>query len=304
MRITDERRLSWAWSWLTALVASFQFLTTIPLPFNLQFTDRVFRRSVVFYPLVGGVIGGVIWLAVQLITPWFPLYPTAVVMLCIWVWLTGALHLDGLMDTADGILSYRPRAKMLEIMKDSRVGAMGVIVVVLYLLLKLSLIVSLMDDGLNAKTGALLFCIPIWSRWFMSVSIAGWPYAREFAKDKASAVKVSVESVESVESDSTEKTAVSSNPTGLGASYRGVRLRHVMAGTVVALVLTMGILLGNGFGSASMIYWVGFPFFTGLIGCLIAQYFHSKLGGLTGDTYGALNELLEVVLLLIVVVMM
>ena len=74
-----------------------------------------------------------------------PTMPAAVLLLAIWVVLTGGLHLDGLMDTADGILSHRPREQMLEIMKDSRVGAMGVIVCVLHLLLKFSLLYTLLD---------------------------------------------------------------------------------------------------------------------------------------------------------------
>ena len=87
----------------------------------------------------------------------------------------------GLMDTADGILSHRPREQMLEIMKDSRVGAMGVIVCVLHLLLKFSLLYTLLDTEHVGERGSLLVLlaiVPIWSRWFMVAAIKNWPYAR------------------------------------------------------------------------------------------------------------------------------
>uniref|UniRef100_UPI0005850CC2 adenosylcobinamide-GDP ribazoletransferase n=1 Tax=Paenibacillus sonchi TaxID=373687 RepID=UPI0005850CC2 len=73
--------------------------------------------------------------------------PAAVITLILWVWLTGGLHLDGWMDCADGLLSYRTRERMLEIMKDSRVGAMGVLACMLLLLLKASLLAAFLEGG-------------------------------------------------------------------------------------------------------------------------------------------------------------
>ena len=131
--------------WLRAGLAAFQFLTRLPIPVQIDYTERVFQRSSVFYPLVGFVIGLLLLLAGEGLTQVLPTMPAAVLLLAIWVVLTGGLHLDGLMDTADGILSHRPREQMLEIMKDSRVGAMGVIVCVLHLLLKFSLLYTLLE---------------------------------------------------------------------------------------------------------------------------------------------------------------
>lgn len=125
---------------LAACAAAFQFLTRLPVPVTLQYDHAMFRRSVVFYPLVGAVLGLLLSLGGLLLQSFLPPAAAAALMLLLWVAMTGALHLDGLMDTADGILSHRSREQMLEIMKDSRVGAMGVVACVLLLLIKWTLL--------------------------------------------------------------------------------------------------------------------------------------------------------------------
>jgi cobalamin 5'-phosphate synthase/cobalamin synthase len=148
-------------SWFHACIAAFQFLTRFPLPLKLDYTEPIFRRSVVFYPFVGVVIGLLLTLVGAGLRVWIPSFPAAVIVLSVWIAITGALHLDGLMDTADGVLSHRPREQMLEIMKDSRVGAMGVIVCVLYMLLKLSFIMELVDGSWNVAA-VFFFCVGLW----------------------------------------------------------------------------------------------------------------------------------------------
>ncbi|MFD0697385.1 adenosylcobinamide-GDP ribazoletransferase [Paenibacillus sp. GCM10027628] len=262
--------------WLHGCIAAFQFLTRLPISVQIEYTDQVFRRSVVFYPFVGLVIGCLLLLAGEGLRFLFPPLPAAVLLLGCWVVLTGGLHLDGLMDTADGILSHRSREQMLEIMKDSRVGAMGVIVCVLHLMLKFALLYSILGSDRSGgweAASVLLVIVPIWSRWFMVVAIHGWPYAR--------------------------------GESGLGSLFRGVNKRVVTLSTIAALLFTTLVsVLGNGRLSATIQnvpLWAiigGFAVVTWLAGYVIATYISRKLGGLTGDTYGALNELLEVWLLL------
>lgn len=260
--------------WLRACLAAFQFLTRLPIPVQIDYTERVFQRSSVFYPLVGFVIGLLLMLAGGGLTHVLPTMPAAIILLVIWVVLTGGLHLDGLMDTADGILSHRPREQMLEIMKDSRVGAMGVIVCVLHLLLKFSLLYTMLDAnqlGERASLLILLAIVPIWSRWFMVAAIKMWPYARPNS--------------------------------GLGSLFRGVSGKHVTVSLLVALLTTtLCIYMINPISLPSWSVVLCFAAITTLVGSGIAAYISSKLGGLTGDTYGALNELLESVLLLAVVI--
>lgn len=263
--------------WLRACIAAFQFLTRLPIPVQIDYTDRVFQRSVIFYPLAGFVIGLLLLLAGEGLSLVLPEMPAAVLLLGFWVVLTGGLHLDGLMDTADGILSHRPREQMLEIMKDSRVGAMGVIVCALHMLLKFSLLYTLLGTGGMGGMYFLLAIVPIWSRWFMVAAIQGWPYARQSS--------------------------------GLGNFFRGVTKWHVTMSVLVALFTTTLLvvmfstwLADSSVISFSLIYDLtiifSFAIGTSLIGWLLATYISRKLGGLTGDTYGALNELLETLLLL------
>jgi adenosylcobinamide-GDP ribazoletransferase len=276
---------------LAACAAAFQFLTRLPVPVNLQYDDSLFRRSVLFYPLVGAVLGLLLSLAGLLLQGY--LLPAgslsgsvglggvaAALLLVLWVALTGALHLDGLMDTADGIFSHRPRAEMLEIMKDSRVGAMGVIACVLLLLCKW----TLLQQWLTLPKGTFVYLLPLaalWSRWYMVVAIACWPYARALEAKR-----------------------------GIGAFFRGIGLKHLSVHTGVAVllsVLLVGLSLESSVGA--FFSWQSLKvtgaalLSTALLGAGISSYLSRKLGGLTGDTYGAMNEILETALLLILYMM-
>jgi len=119
------------------------FLTRLPLPVRGEVTPADLRASLGWYPLVGlglGLLGWGLYLAGNAV---FPPPVTAVLVIVLLEMCTGALHLDGLMDTCDGVGSNAPRARALEIMKDSRVGAMGVFGALAVLLLKAAALASL-----------------------------------------------------------------------------------------------------------------------------------------------------------------
>lgn len=256
--------------WLEAFVAAFQFLTRIPFPYSFTYTEDHFRRSVVFYPFVGLVIGIIISTAGSILSSIFPAAITGIMIVALWTLLSGALHLDGLMDTADGLLSHRSRERMLEIMKDSRVGAMGVIACVFYLLLKCALVISLLEDKQGSDWLLLLLLIPVWSRSFMVTAIAAWPYARQGQ--------------------------------GLGSLYRTVGWKHAIFSVIGALLLsafTLFILGDWSIAEAGLVLLIA-ALVTYLTGIGMASVVSRKLGGLTGDVYGALNECIELVLLLVI----
>lgn len=96
--------------------------------------------SAMFYPLVGFLLGSILFLAHSLLTNIFPPLHLSVIIFALWVLLTGALHLDGLSDTIDGFFVDKKRA--IEVMKDSHVGGMGMIFSSVFLLLKLSSLVA------------------------------------------------------------------------------------------------------------------------------------------------------------------
>ncbi|WP_058303214.1 adenosylcobinamide-GDP ribazoletransferase [Gorillibacterium timonense] len=287
---------------LQAAAAAMQFLTRIPIPYQFDYTPRVFRQSVLFYPAVGGVIGLLLGLFAYAAGHLLPLGPAAVLTLILWVLLTGGLHLDGWMDAADGLMSHRSPERMLEIMKDSRVGAMGVMAAILLLLAKASFLYEVLRAGslgFSDSSGGvelfgfstafgpsllLLVVIPIWSRWWMVVCMVGWPYARK--------------------------------ESGLGSLFREVRGIHAAASGAMA-VLTTFLLTGLyawitrypsasssiGSGTVSVLALAAILALTAAFLCFLfgwpaARGISRKLGGLTGDLYGAMNEGLEALLLL------
>lgn len=265
---------------MEAAAAAFQFLSRFPIRREIPFTPEVQQRSVLFYPLVGGVIGLTVALLGWGLSFALPAFPASVITLTVWVGLTGGLHLDGWMDSADALLSHRSRERMLEIMKDSRVGAMGVIACTLLLLLKVSLIQSIFElsGGDRMQESLLLVLAPVWSRWFMVHAMYRWPVAR--------------------------------GSEGLAALFSGLSsLRRLQAG-LMAVLVTLGVIATLGLVTDLNLWITGLsalvlaPFLTWLIGATVAGRMSRRLGGLTGDTYGALNELLEAAILLFVVLLL
>lgn len=155
------------------------FLTRIPVPPALTASHTAagedWQKSVAYYPIVGAVIGLLLWGAAQIIDFVFPTLLGSVFLIVIWVFLTGGLHMDGWMDVADGLGSNRSREEMLRIMKDSRSGAMGVTAAILLLFVKTAGV----HDLLLAKHGAWLVLPPVLARFVLSAAIRYWPYVSE-----------------------------------------------------------------------------------------------------------------------------
>lgn len=253
-------------------VAAFSLLTRIPMPGGVPFDKAVLTKSVHYFPLAGLAIGLLIGAASWLLPAALPEWPSAVLLLSLWIGLSGGLHLDGWMDTADGVLSHRSRERMLDIMKDSRVGAMGVIAAILLLLLKASLLAHMMggSDSLPLPLFIILVLCAVWSRAWMAVAIAGWRPARPNE--------------------------------GLGAMFQETRLRHALGAMAAAFVISFIILIINDINyiDSLLVILVAIGA-TALTGGGMAIWLNRKLGGLTGDTYGAMNEAVEAALLVAVV---
>ena len=117
-------------------IIALQFLTIIPLPFSVKCEKEDMGRSLAVFPLVGLTIGAVLAGADLLMAPWLSRPLCGALLITLLSAITGALHLDGLADVCDGIAARGGRERFLEVMKDSRVGAVGVVGLVLGLLLK------------------------------------------------------------------------------------------------------------------------------------------------------------------------
>ena len=155
-------------------LAAIRFLTILPLPGGRGAAGPDLAGSVPFFPVVGMLLGAVAaassW-AVSLAAP--PLLAGAAVVILL-VAFSGGMHMDGLSDTADGFLSAQPREKVLEIMKDSRAGPMGVTAVACVLLVKFASVASL--PGMRFPRA--VFLMPLAGRCALVVHMALLPYLR------------------------------------------------------------------------------------------------------------------------------
>lgn len=158
-----------------SFLVALHFLTTIPVALRRIFSPAQLGASLAYYPLVGALLG-VLLASISAALGWlFDAPIVAALTLLAWVLLTGALHLDGLMDACDGLFSHRSTDERLRIMRDVHVGAWGVIGVVLLLLLKYAALTALLAHT-NATSALLL--APTLARWAMSASVVLFPYGR------------------------------------------------------------------------------------------------------------------------------
>lgn len=155
--------------------AALTFLTPVRVPSGWAGGERQLRQATVFFPVVGAFIGGVAAAVTYGLDYLLPPLPASVLVV---LWLlasSGGLHMDGLADTADGLLSSRPRERVLEIMRDSHIGAMGVIAVAGVLLFKVALL-SCIEGSWRWR---LVLLAPIASRCALLAVMSLFPYARK-----------------------------------------------------------------------------------------------------------------------------
>lgn len=159
---------------MNPLFSAIAFLTKIPVP-SFQYSAQDWQRSVAYYPLVGLLVGLCLWLSFEGLNYVFPPAVASVLTLTVWVYITGGLHLDGWMDLADGLGSCRSQEDMLRIMKDSRVGAMGVLAAVLLLLVKGAAVYELC----SSLPPSWIILPPLAARFSLIGAIWFWPYISE-----------------------------------------------------------------------------------------------------------------------------
>ncbi len=246
-----------------------RFLTLIPTPGPVTISEdyeRTIAHSVAWFPLVGLIIGLISCVVGSLARVLWPgqVLVQAVLTIVVSGALTAGLHLDGLSDTADATMSWRSRERMLEIMKDSRIGAMGAIALVAIFLIKVGFLAAAGRHWWMATLMA-----PVLGRWADIFGIFFYPSARDG---------------------------------GLGRSFNSmVRRRDFVMGTLIVIILATGIALIDGFLFNTFLVAYARCMIALVAVCLVSIYLANRwvhqLGGLTGDTYGALNEVGEAVAL-------
>lgn len=239
---------------MRGLLAAIGFLTRLPVPVRVFDDADAQARSLAWYPLVGLLIGALLAALAWMLRDVPPLLAAALLLVA-WVTLTGALHLDGLADSADAwVGGLGDRARTLEIMKDPRSGPAGVVAVALLLLLKFAALASLPQEAWAA-----LLLAPMLARAALTAAFLTTPYVR---------------------SD------------GLGSCLAAASRRS----GIVALSLSAAFCLllpdWRGMFGAAMAVLV---FVLWRHACL------QRLGGMTGDTCGALTEWVEAAALIICV---
>ena len=236
--------------WWSPLAVAIGFLTVIPVP-GVVVAPSVAGRAAATFPVLGALVGlglGGIGLLLDRV---LPAGPVAALLIAAGVLVSGGLHLDGLMDTADGLAAGRSREQRLAIMRDSRVGAFGAMAAILAILAQF----ACLSELTGAERLLALVVAAATSRWAMLAAMALFPPAR---------------------------------PDGLGATFRsGVSPTIAGVGTLVLLGL---VLYARPFGAIALMAGTG-------VVLVVGNGLTRRLGGLTGDTYGAIAVVTETVVL-------
>lgn len=234
--------------------AAVQFLTISPIVVKSPFTPQEMGASIVFYPLVGLIIGLILSLLAWLLQKIFPLQLTAALILGLWVILSGAFHLDGFLDACDGLFGGWTPEKRLEIMHDEHLGAFALAGGVILLLVKFSALIACQLSWMA------IILAPVLSRWGMALAIVAFPYQPAQGVGR------------SIKDYATWKYLLVASLFMLGITAMSASISGWIALVVVVMVV-----------------WGGALFTLRLI------------PNLTGDIYGALNELAELAVLLTIV---
>jgi adenosylcobinamide-GDP ribazoletransferase len=257
VRLLDELR------WL---LVALQFLTRVPVPawlgragWNPDWLNRCVRH----FPLVGAAIGAagaaVALAALALWPPWV----AAALSVGATLWLTAAFHEDGLADTADALLGAAPRDKALAIMKDSRIGTYGAAALTLALLLRVLLLAELLRSS-PLLAAAVCVAAHAGGRAAAVALMTSLPYGGD--EDHAKAKPLA----------------------------RAVRVRDALVALLLgAALLTMPALVQPGPGQGLRVLAAA----SGLavLVLLLRRWLRRRLGGYTGDTLGACEQLGEII---------
>jgi adenosylcobinamide-GDP ribazoletransferase len=238
----------------TEFLTAVQFLTRLPLP-ALPYSSNSLSRAVKFFPLAGLLIGAAAALVHRLLAPHLSRLVTALLVVAFVALLTGCLHEDGLADAADGFGGGRSREQVLAILKDSRIGSYGGAALALALGARVLLLASLP----LAQVAAYLITAHVLARWTtlpLSYSLAP------------------------------ARSATGETDAGQGARIARLTTRGTLvAGSAISVAIAILALHTRA---------VSAIFAALLVTLLSGLYYRRRLGGVTGDCFGATNQLTEI----------
>jgi adenosylcobinamide-GDP ribazoletransferase len=231
-----------------------QFLTIIPIRKELPINENSLANSMAFFPIVGLIIGGITGL-VFFILKNTPSLILAIFLLIIPILITGALHIDGFVDTIDGFKGGKNKEEILKIMSESQIGGIGACALILLILCKFIFLKEILNNLSFYQIISVLLLTPSISRWSMVLGASISKYAKR---------------------------------EGLGVAFSKVRKRILLYSSILPILGTI-----FGLKTIGLIIVLGVIFFT----WLISYYSDLKIGGLTGDILGGINEVNELFVL-------
>ncbi|MCM3690577.1 adenosylcobinamide-GDP ribazoletransferase [Neobacillus niacini] len=240
---------------LKGFLLDLQFFTAIPIRFELPMDKPHLKSAVQAFPLVGLLQGGIYFSLFYVFTQYTP-FSTLAVAFLLWlmtILLTGGIHLDGWMDASDAYFSYDNQSKRLEIMKDPRTGAFGVISVIVLLSSRFLFIYEI-TENVQVVSYWMIAAIPFLSKSVMGILLL---------------------------------TVKSAKNEGLGALFQSAATKKVLwiYPIYLAVILALMTFVGNGFMLLSILIMSAF------ISLLVCRRGAIKwFGGITGDVLGAAVE--------------
>lgn len=264
-------------------LVALQFLTRVPVPAWVGFEPGWLQSCLRYFPLVGALVGLAGALVLAAAARWMPPMVAVLLSMAFTVWLTGGFHEDGLADTCDGLGGAVSRERALHIMKDSRLGTYGALGLALMLMLKAAVLTSLLTPLFNEIDSAesshvrevllawtmmaLIWCHAA-SRLVPVVLIRLLPYAGDLEHAKA-------------------------KPLAMQVSWG-----HLLAAVAVTAAVAWLMWLGFGFTAwpqTTLLSALTSSTLATVLGTAVcARWFRKRLGGFTGDTLGASQQITEV----------
>ena len=262
------------------------FMTRIPMP-KTEYDEEKLGKSMKYFPVVGIIVGFILLFFCIIFNfilknlTYSAILPLMIIVVILTDLITtGALHLDGLADTFDGIFSYRSKHKMLEIMKDSRLGSNGALALILYFLIKFVLLYSLLMEDQGETVFAVL-TYPVVARLCSVISCASAPYARGSGMGKTF-----------VDNTKAKEVIIASLITVVYSSA----MLFYMINSSLSLELPLDFVMMR-LGINLLIIAI-----LGLFAFSFSKLIERKIGGITGDTLGALLEISSLVYLFLIIV--
>lgn len=240
---------------LNNFLLSLQFLTIINIKDNITIYEDRLGKVVIFFPVVGVLIGLILIITSRLLSLWLPVALTDVFILIALLIITGGLHIDGFADTIDGFAGGKDKEDILRIMKDSRIGTFGVAGLIMLLMTKYLAIQGLPIDSKYL----ILTVMPAVGRW----SILPMGFLFKYARTEG----------------------------GTGKAFaEHIKLKEFIIGTVLSLIIAISLLGVKGFLMITVVF---------IATLIIGRHSEKRIGGITGDVFGATIEINELIILIL-----